>query len=123
MATKYTLYIDQGEDFEFKLIIKDGDGNPIDITGYVFEAQFRSAESLQADLQATGQFDLTDPENGTVILFIPSEDTTAMSGEPIDGVAGRVMGNWDLFITGTDGKRKLYLEGPYFLNLGVTDHG
>ena len=58
----YNITIEQGATFEITLTIKQGDGNPVDLSGYTARSQIREKVS---SLAAAGAFVVTFPEPRT----------------------------------------------------------
>lgn len=98
----FTIY--QGATFRPVIRLKDGDGNPVDLTGATVRMQIRLSHASSAVLLAldedNGRALITDPVQGTISLFVSADDTadlTFRSGvydlevEYVDGTVDRVL--------------------------------
>lgn len=118
-AKLYTLEIEQNATRRFKLLWKDKDGVPVNLTGARVEFQVRESRDsedpvIDFDTSAltTGQ-SLATPLNTTgVIEWVLSKDFTAA----LDYTAGV----WDMFVTIAGGERRKLLKGPSQLEHSVT---
>lgn len=113
-AAKHNFTIDQGTTFRFKLIWKDADGVPVDLTGYTGRMEFRAKEHDPTLHMAL------DTDDGTLIL----------NAEPgaIEGIATHAMtaaisikkGKYDLELTSADDTRIRLVQGAWTLSQEVT---
>jgi hypothetical protein len=83
-AGRYSFTIEQGATLSFELQYKDGDGNPINLSGYSGKMQIRTSidavtasltlsSSLQPDgtgLNFSGSNGNKDPKSGSIGLYI-----------------------------------------------------
>ena len=76
LAGVYNIDVQQGATKRFSIVYKDGDGVPIDLTGYEGRGQIRlkvSDENALADFVVT----ITDAVNGEIDITLPA---TALEG-------------------------------------------
>lgn len=60
--------------WEETLVFEDENGDAVDLTGYVVEAQLRATLDDAAVLNLTTQWSIPTPTNGTILLAIEPED-------------------------------------------------
>jgi hypothetical protein len=108
-----TLYA--GDDAEFRLICKDPDGEPVDISGGV-EAQVRLDRSQGSTVLAEFDSDLTDAFNGIVMLSLTGEQTAAL----ITDDTGKFTGVWDVQWTSVDAEVRTLCQGKVECWIDVT---
>jgi hypothetical protein len=91
-----------GSDFSLTLKHTDEMEAAIDITGYAFAAQFRSAPAPGGILFATYSTSITNPVSGLFQVSLSKFQTLTLSGKS---------GVWDLFQVDTAGKVTYLLSG------------
>ena len=110
MAAIYNWEIFQGNDFSRTLILKDGNNDPVDITGWSFESQLReTVESTSTEAEFT--IVITDAVNGELTIGLTDVETGAMTA---------LSGVWDFQATKTDATIETLIKGGYDLVLEVT---
>lgn len=83
-AGKYTLQIEQGATLNLKTVFQDGDGLPIDLTGWTFRGQIRKKHS-----EATSIVSLTLETNAPAtdgVLWVRLTDVQT-AAIPVDAAA------------------------------------
>lgn len=92
-AGKYCFIIEQGATLSLELQYKDGDGNPINLTGYSGRMQLRPtidsttvyltlSSSLNSDgtgLNFSGSNGTTDPISGSIGLYISAASSSQLT--------------------------------------------
>jgi hypothetical protein len=76
MATTTNLYIDQGADFAETVIVKDLQGNVVDLTGASLRSEARHSFTTATAYPFT--ITVVDAVNGVVTLSMTNEQTTTM---------------------------------------------
>lgn len=115
MAATLDLVIEQGADFEREIVWKDGDGEPIPITGYEARAQVRqsfSSASPELSFSSEDESIVIDGPAGKVTLNASAEDTAALD-LPRPGV-------WDLELVDPDGAVTRLIGGTVSLSREAT---
>jgi hypothetical protein len=110
----YDIEIIQGQTFSRALVWKDGDGEPIDLTGYAARMQIRRSKASPDVL-----FELTtgngriaiDGAAGKVTLTITADESAAFTWR---------RGVYDLELEASDGVVRRLLEGAVEVNREVT---
>ncbi len=114
MATRYNFTIEQGASLTRPFVWKDGNGDPVDLTGYTARMQVRptvqSSTVLLELTTANGRITLGGA-NGTVTLVI-SPQTSA-------GITWR-RGVYDIELMSADGTVTRFLEGEIQVSREVT---
>lgn len=91
-AASYNMTVNQGEDFDLQIIIKDETGTPINLTGSTYAGQIRDkydSSSIAASFSFTLGNQITDPGllnvtmANTVTAAIPCKPATATDKRPI----------------------------------------
>lgn len=90
----------QNADFRRRLTIRDGSGQPINLTNFIIDADI--TDQSDTSIIATFYFRFIDAPNGVFDLILPK--TVSINLAP---------GNyrWDLSLTSGIGERQYYLEG------------
>ena len=102
---EYKFSIEIGATFIKKLRWKDKFKDPIILTGYTFQSQFRYSDgSLFCDLNIDGNI-LGNNTDGTIILTIPKSKTSTLKKYNT--------GNWSLEYKVADGEFKSLIRGPW----------
>jgi hypothetical protein len=83
-----------GDGVEFKLVCKDGNGDPIDITGTV-TAQIRLDRLTATDPIVEFATDMVDAYLGIVVLSLTEDQTRDLVMDP-SAKAGKFQGVWDI---------------------------
>lgn len=113
-VAQYDFEIIQGATFTQPFVWKDGDGDPVDLTGYTARMQVR--KSVQAEdvlLEATtanGRI-VIDPLTGTFTLTLSASVT-----ESIDWLCGQ----YDIELVDSDGVVVRILEGHIAVSREIT---
>lgn len=105
---RYDITIHQGATFELAVQFKDGDGSPVDMTGYVVAGKV--FDRLGANLLAAFTFNWVEQTSGQFKLSIPAAITAAID----------TSGQYDVLVTEPSGNKFYILEGAAFLNPGLT---
>lgn len=108
MATKANLVIDQGATYTTTVNLVDGNGDPLDLTGYTGTAQMRKSYTSSNSVTFTVT---TGAANGTVTLALTANATANIAG-------GRYL--YDVELTDAGGTVSRVLEGIITLNPNVT---
>ena len=108
MATKANLVIDQGATYTTTINLVDGNGDPLDLTGYTGASQMRksftSSNSVSFSVTPGGA-------NGTITLALTANATANIAG-------GRYL--YDVELTDAGGKVSRVLEGIVTINPNIT---
>ncbi|MFL5659866.1 MAG: hypothetical protein ACJ8BW_00775 [Ktedonobacteraceae bacterium] len=83
-----------GDGVEFKLVCKDGNKDPVDITGTV-TAQIRLDRLAATDPIVEFTTDMVDAYLGIVVLSLSEEQTRDLVMDP-SAKAGKFLGVWDI---------------------------
>lgn len=110
-AGRLDLTIQQGATFSLQLTFADGNGDPIDLTGYAGAAEVRTSYDAATPV-ATLSVAVTDPTNGVMTLSLTAAQTAALTA-PSGGV-------WDLLLTTPTGDKFRVLEGNVRITAAVT---
>lgn len=108
------LYIEQGATYDQPFVWKDGNGNPVNITGYTARMQIRksvSATSVIIELTTENGRITLGGAAGTIDLLIDADDTAAL--EQFAGV-------YDLELESNTGFVTRLLEGQVTVSKEVT---
>jgi hypothetical protein len=78
-AGKYDFSIEQGSSFTLSFIYKDGDNNPVDLTGWcarlIWKTNTGTIETFSTEtINASYRFDIDEP-NGKLVLQFPASVT------------------------------------------------
>lgn len=78
-AGKYDFSIEQGSSFTLSFIYKDGDNNPVDLTGWcarlIWKTNTGTIETFSTEtVNASYRFDIDEP-NGKLVLQFPASVT------------------------------------------------
>lgn len=115
MAAKQNLIVDQGEDYQRVLTLKDNSDVPLNLTGYTFKGM---AKHKYEDATAAFEFEFTVRDQvtytGVVDMLIPASETS-------DFVIGKqTKYKYDIeMIDGNNITRRI-IEGEILLNPEVT---
>lgn len=114
-AAKENLKIEQGADFWFGAEWKDGEGEPVDLTGYKARAQVRprvdsdvvlvqfSSEGAAPNIELGGG-------DGTITLTLSAEETAKIKRS----------GVWDLELVAPSGAVDRFMQGNMILSPETT---
>jgi hypothetical protein len=100
-----TLYA--GDDVEFRLICKDPDGDPIDISGSM-AAQIRLDRKAASAVLVEFTTQMLDTANGIALLSLTGDQTTSLI---TDWDAGKFSGVWDVQWTTASGETRTLCQG------------
>lgn len=113
-AAKLNLTVEQGADFYKRLVWRDKNKRPVNLTGYAAKMQVRSSAGSATVLfelsTANGRIAL--PGSGAIELNIVANDTEAMAG-----------GVYDLKLYAPGGREIRLIEGKLTVTPGVTKDG
>lgn len=113
-VAQYDFEIIQGATFTQPFVWKDGDGDPVDLTGYAARMQVRkSVQAKDVLLEATtanGRI-VIYPLTGTFTLSLPAAVT-----ESLDWLCGR----YDIELVASDGFVVRILEGTVSVSREIT---
>ncbi len=107
----YDINIYAGEDYILGLTLTAGNNVPVDLTGYSFRAQFRSAPAPAGAVFATFSTVVTNPTAGTLDIKLSHGWTASMAGKS---------GTWDLMQTDSTGAVSYILRGKALVQPTVT---
>ncbi|MGI9142875.1 MAG: DUF7264 domain-containing protein [Fluviibacter sp.] len=105
----YDIVIPQNATFSRTFQLKDGDGLPLNMTGYTVAAQVWTAGKAAKLADFTVAW--VNRTAGSFTLSISAATTEAM-GSP---------GYWDLLVTNPDGTKDYWLRGAATLETGYTE--
>lgn len=80
-AASYRLLIEQGANLSIAMVIKDGTGIAIDITGYTFRGEIRATYS-DPTVISNFTFVITDGPSGKVTMSLTAVQTAAIAADP-----------------------------------------
>lgn len=110
----YAIKLNQGSTYTLPLILKDGEGALIDLSGYSAAMQIRivpEAEEVIDELSTDNGRIVIDAENGKLTLSFPHEVTEQYP-------AGQFF--YDIEIVSADDEVTRILQGRIFINAEVT---
>lgn len=110
----YAIKLNQGSSYTLPLVLKDGDGNLVNLSGYSAAMQIRivpEAEDVIDELSTGNGRIVIDAENGKLTLSFPHEVTEAYP-------AGQFF--YDIEIVSADDEVTRILQGRIFINAEVT---
>lgn len=108
-----TLYA--GDGISFKLLCKDSDDAPINITGAVESHVRTDREAVDPLVEFT--VGLTEAATGKVLLSLTGEQTQALLAA---GAKGKFSGVWDVQWTPTGSEPRTLCQGKVDVNADVT---
>lgn len=111
LPTTFDMVMLAGADYSLALTNKNISGTPIDLTGYQFKAQFRSAATPTGTLFATYSTSTTNTAAGQFKVTLSRAQTTALTGK---------IGVWDLLQIDNTGKYTFLLSGKAVVKPTVT---
>ena len=105
----YNMTVQRRSDHSIQLVFKDGNNNPINLTGFTVEAQVwdEPRSNKYADWFTT----YTDRANGTVDISLTDTETATFTPDVL---------RYDVLLTNTSGLKEYYLEGTIFVSEGYT---
>ena len=105
----YNMTVQRRSDRSIQLVFKDGNNNPINLTGFTVEAQVwdEPRSNKYADWFTT----YTDRANGTVDISLTDTETATFTPDVL---------RYDVLLTNTSGLKEYYLEGTIFVSEGYT---
>jgi hypothetical protein len=111
-AANYDILIEQGATFRLQLAWKDGEGDPIDLTGYSARMQVRPRASSDQVLVALVSGDgITLGDDGSIVVLASAERTEAVAGK-------RAV--YDLELESADGTVTRLIQGGVNISPEVT---
>jgi len=113
LTARYNFQIKQAAAFQRKIKWKDGDGEPVDLTGYKALMHVRVQPSRELVLKLSsesGGIELGG-EEGTIEIFISSDETEKLKSREY---------RYDLLMIPEDGKNIRLLEGNFSVDPAVT---
>lgn len=119
---RYNINIEQGTDWELRFTRKDGEGEPINLTGYTVCMQVRTELGAKTAVLEICDQALTGTE---VLLEFTAEQTAAIKTDPkkliwVDGKQAQPM-VYDIELVQPDGKTLRVLQGTANIYPGVTE--
>jgi hypothetical protein len=105
---KYDITIHQGATFELNLQLKDGNSNPVAMSGYTVAGKVY--DRYGTALLATFVQEWTAQASGMFKLSIPASGTATLSGSA----------QYDVLVTEPAGRKYYILEGAAIINPGLT---
>ena len=116
----YDLIINQGDDFVFQIVLKDGQDNPIDITGCTYECKVRETAEDE-NVTITSQCSLLEPTKGLLEVHFKNEDTAKIDtdGDTYEDVSEYT---YDVIQTTPYGERTRVLQGMFYVSPGISYH-
>jgi hypothetical protein len=109
MATYSNIYIDQGSTYASVIDVKDGNGLPFNLTGYLSRGKIRKSHSSSTAMSFATSINL--PLQGKVGISLTSTQTRAMK-------AGRYVYDIEIYNSGDHVMR--VVEGQLEISPGVT---
>lgn len=113
-AAKLNLTVEQGADFYKRLVWRDKNKRPVNLTGYAAKMQVRSSAGSPAIILelSTANGRIAFPGSGAIELIIAASDTEAIAS-----------GVYDLKLYTPGGKEIRFIEGKLTVMPGVTKDG
>lgn len=113
-AAKLNLTVEQGADFFKRLIWRDKNKRPVNLTGYTAKMQVRSSATSPVVIfeLSTANGRISFPGGGAIELNIAANDTETI-----------VSGVYDLKLYAPGGKEIRFIEGKLTVTPGVTKDG
>ena len=105
----YNMTVQRRSDHSIQLVFKDGNNNPINLTGFTVEAQVW--DEPRSNKYAGWFITYTDRVNGTVDISLTDAETAAFTPDVL---------RYDVLLTNTSGLKEYYLEGTIFVSEGYT---
>lgn len=119
-AATYDIIIIQGDDFIFQIQLKDGQDNPIDITGCSYECKVRETAE-EENVILSSQYRLVEPTKGLLEVHFKNEDTAKVDtdGDTYEDVSEYT---YDVIQTSEEGQRTRVLQGMFYVSPGISYH-
>lgn len=119
-AATYDIIINQGDDFIFQIQLKDGQDNPIDITGCSYECKVRETAE-EENVILSSQYRLVEPTKGLLEVHFKNEDTAKVDtdGDTYEDVSEYT---YDVIQTSEEGQRTRVLQGMFYVSPGISYH-
>ena len=114
-AGQRDITIEQGATFVLPFVWKDGNGNPVDLTGYTARMQVRSEHSSSDKL-----LDLSSPSSGIVIDEPNGKVTVTATAAQTAALSAPQLAVYDLKLTDGAGKVTRVVEGKARITPEVT---
>ena len=105
----YNMTVQRRSDHSIQLVFKDGNNNPINLTGFTVEAQVW--DEPRSNKYADWFITYTNRVNGTVDISLTDAETAAFTPDVL---------RYDVLLTNTSGLKEYYLEGTIFVSEGYT---
>ena len=101
----YNIELYRGDDWAMRVQVKNGDGQPVDLTGWAAQAQVRHDRNTT---DITHTFTTTVAPDGITLTVTPADFATLTPGE------------WDLETVDPDGLVRTLLSGAVRIHRDVT---
>jgi hypothetical protein len=103
-AVTENLTIRRNRTFREEYSVFDGDGNPLNLTGYIILAECRKEadEPSTTDPLFTFNIDTSDIANGNIAIFLSEVETKALAIST---------GVWDMLFIAQDGTKESWIDG------------
>lgn len=110
-APEYAVVINQGADFSMVLILRNGEGEPVDLSGATVQAELRAGW----DKPKLGEFSVAilDASGGRLRLTLSGAASAEMS--PGSGF-------YDVLLIDAESQRQRILEGTFRIRPAITQH-
>ena len=105
----YNMTVQRRSDHSIQLVFKDGNNNPINLTGFTVEAQVW--DEPRSNKYADWSVAYTNRVNGTVDISLTDTQTATFTPDVL---------RYDVLLTNTSGLKEYYLEGTIFVSEGYT---
>ena len=108
-----------GDGINFRLIVKDESGAPIDITGEI-EAQIRVNRTPENSLVEYFNADMIQASDGIIVLSLNGDQTQALMEDPSAQAKNKFVGVWDVQWTSDSAQPRTLCQGKVECEADVT---
>lgn len=115
----HDLVIIEGADNQDSMQLFD-DGEPVDLTGYTFQAQIRAGFEESDALLATLTITVPVPASGELFWSLPAASTSALNALLDPYSPRRPTGYYDIFVTPPGGLREYLVGGRVLYQPTIT---
>jgi len=109
----------QGATWSLVITVKDKDGNPVDLTGYLVRGQVR--KSHKATTAWNFDCSIVDAQGGKILVMMDAEDTASIPvGDSSDPKSANNTYVYDIELESPQGQVVRILEGKIYVDPEVT---
>ena len=108
---RYDIEIYQGDTFSFNLVLKDGSGNPLTITGWTGLAQIKKVSDSSPG--ETPSLTVTNEGAGTFKIALTDTETGALDGD--------TEYKYDVQVTDNSGNKRTYIGGKITVTEDISE--